>query len=103
MQEIVNLLPVLLVSVTMNLFAGLYYNIGTNDIKFDKAILIKGVIKAFIICSMFVGTAYCFEMTDLSAIGIEPKPIMLAAITLYMTKALTSLAKILGVDTHGKK
>ena len=76
MQEIVNLLPVLLVSVTMNLLAGLYYNIGTNDIKFDKAILIKGVIKAFIICSMFVGTAYCFEMTDLSAIGIEPKPIM---------------------------
>ena len=47
MQEIVNLLPVLLVSVTMNLLAGLYYNIGTNDIKFDKAILIKGVIKAF--------------------------------------------------------
>lgn len=98
MQEVLNLLPVLAIAISMNIASGLYYNIGIQKLKFDKKILISGLIKALIIAGMFIGTSYCFETTDLSSIGVTPIFIMTSAITLYVTKALISLAKILGVD-----
>lgn len=98
MEEILRLLPVLAIAITMNTATGVYYNVGTKNTQFSLSILLSGVIKACIISGCFVGSAYCFEVTDLSALGVNPQLIMNAAITLYMGKALTSFMKILGVE-----
>ena len=98
MVEILKLLPVLAVAIAMNIGAGLYYNIGTQKLSFDYKVLITGIVKAVIIAGMFIGTAYCFEATDLSSIGVTPIFVMTSAITLYVGKALVSLGKILGVE-----
>ena len=102
MTEILNLLPVLAVAIAMNIGAGIYYNIGTKELAFSWKILISGVIKAAIVAGMFIGTAYCFEATDLSSIGVTPVFVMMSAITLYVAKALISLGKILGVEIKAK-
>lgn len=102
MTEILKLLPVLAVAIAMNIGAGLYYSVGTKKLTFDCKKLISGIIKAIIVAGMFVGTAYCFEATDLSSIGVTPIFVMMSAITLYVTKALISLGKILGVDIQTK-
>lgn len=102
MVEIIKLLPVLIIAVIMNVAAGTWYNVNISNIVFDKSKLINGIIKAAIICAMFIGTAYCFDATDLSGIGITPIAIMNAAIILYVGKAVMSLSKILGVDTSAK-
>ena len=101
MDEIIRTLPILAVAILMNIGAGLYYNIGTKDLSFDMKKLVNGVIKALIICGMFVGTAYC--STDLSSIGVTPQFIMNSAIVIYVSKSVISLGKILGVDTEHKK
>lgn len=98
MKEIFNLLPVLFIAITLNIIAGIYYNIGNKHMSFELKKLITGVIKAAIIAAIFVGTSFCFEATDLSSIGITPMFMMTSAITLYVGKALTSLAKILGIQ-----
>lgn len=102
MNEILNLLPVLAVAIAMNIGAGLYYNIGTKQLSFDWRILFSGIIKATIVAGMFIGTAYCFEATDLSSIGVTPIFVMMSAITLYVGKALVSLGKILGIEIKTK-
>lgn len=102
MNEIINLLPVLAVAIAMNIGAGLYYNIGTKQLSFDWKILFSGILKAAIVAGMFIGTAYCFEATDLSSIGVTPIFVMMAAITLYVGKALVSLGKILGIEIKTK-
>lgn len=102
MKEILNLLPVLGVAIAMNIGSGLYYNIGTKNLKFNWKTLISGIIKAAIVAGMFIGTAYCFEATDLSSIGVTPVFVMMSAITLYVGKALISLGKILGIEIKTK-
>ena len=102
-KEILHLLPVLAIAIAMNMGAGLYYNIGKQKLEFEWNTLLCGVIKALIIAGMFLGTSYCFEATDLSSIGITPYFIMSSAIVLYVSKALISLGKILGVEIKGKK
>lgn len=102
MNEILNLLPVLAVAIAMNIGAGLYYNIGTKQLSFDWRTLFSGILKAAIVAGMFIGTAYCFEATDLSSIGVTPIFVMMAAITLYVGKALVSLGKILGIEIKTK-
>lgn len=103
MTEILNLLPVLCVAIAMNIVAGLYYNIGTRKLTFRWKTLLSGMIKAAIVACMFIGTAYCFETTDLSSIGITPVFVMTSAITLYVSKSLVSLAKILGIEVKTKQ
>lgn len=103
MAEILNLLPVLAVAIAMNIGAGLYYNIGTKKFSFNLKTLISGIIKAAIVAGMFIGTAYCFEVTDLSSIGVTPVFVILSAITLYVSKALISLGKILGIEVKKKQ
>ena len=98
MTEILNLLPILCVAIAMNIAAGLYYNIGTQKLTFSWKTLISGIMKAAIVASMFIGTAYCFEATDLSSIGVTPVFVMTSAITLYVSKSLVSLGKILGIE-----
>ena len=99
MKEILNLLPVLFIAIIMNMTAGIYYNIGNKKMHFNLKKLVSVIIKASIISGLFIGTAYCFEVTDMSATGITPEFIMISAITLYVGKALISLAKILGIET----
>lgn len=103
MEEILKLLPVLATVIAMNTATGVYYNVGTNKMQFDLRVLISGVIKAAIIGGCFVGSAYCFETTDLASLGISPELVMNAAITLYMGKAMNSLMKILGVEVKTTK
>lgn len=98
MDEIITLLPVLAVAMAMNIGAGLYYNIGTRKLKFSISKLLSGIFKAAIVASLFLGASYCFEATDLSAIGITPLLMITSAITLYVGKSLTALGKILGIE-----
>ena len=98
MNEVLTLLPVLAVAIVMNIAAGIYYNVGTQDIEFNFKKLLSGIIKAGIVAGIFIGTAYCFEATDLSSIGVTPVFVIMSAITIYVGKALTSVAKILGVS-----
>ena len=102
MKEIINLLPVLLVAILMNIIAGTYFNICSENIDFSWKKLASGIVKAVIASGMFLGTAYCFEKTDLSSIGITPSFVMSSAISLYVGKALISLSKMLGVDIKTK-
>ena len=99
MNEVLELLPVLAIAVAMNICAGIYYNIGKQELKFDWKKLISGIIKAAIVAFLFIGGAFCFDMTDLSQLGLEPKGIMTVAIAIYVGKAMTTLTKILGVNT----
>lgn len=98
MKEVIQLLPVLVVAVAMNIIAGIYYNIGTKKLHFSFKILFSGILKAAIVAGIFLGTAYCFDSTDLSSIGVTPIFVMTSSITLYVGKALFSLGKILGIE-----
>lgn len=98
MQDILNYLPVLLVSMGMNILLGVYYKIGISKVSFDPKLLLNGVGKAAIIGIVFVGMAFCFDRVDLSSLGVSPCIFMHSAIFLYMGKVLNKLAKILGVQ-----
>lgn len=103
MKEIFDLLPVLCIAILMNMVAGLYYNIGSKRLNFSWRVLCAGVVKAAIIASLFIGSAYCFEKTDLSNIGIAPNFLMTSAISLYVGKSIVSLSKILGIEINAHK
>ena len=98
MKEIIELIPVLAIAIVMNIAAGLYYNIGKKEIDFSWKTFMSGVIKAAIVAALFIGTAYCFDVVDLSSAGVTPLFVMSSAITLYVVNAPTSLSKILGVN-----
>lgn len=103
MKDIIHLLPVLAVAIIMNIEAGLYYNIGKMKFRFDIKYLMSGIFKAAIITSLFIGTAYCFEATDLSPISDTPLLIIKSAVSLYVGKSLISLGKILGINVNAKQ
>lgn len=105
MHEIINQIPILFIAMIINILLGIYYNIGVRESVFDIQKLIYGVIKALIIGVSFVGLAHCFDITDLSSLGVTPIFIMNSAIILYIGKALMSLGKILGIniETANKK
>lgn len=102
MQEIIQLLPILGISIAMNMATGMYYSIGTQKKNFNTETLFAGIGKACIVAGTFLGAALCFDATDLSSIGITPAFIMTSAIMLYVTKALRSLAHILGIEFEQK-
>lgn len=102
MKEILNLLPVLLVAIFMNIEVGIYRSIEIKNLCFSWKTLITGIVKAGIISSIFIGTAYCFEATDLSSIGVTPVFLITSAITLYVGKTIISLGEILGIEIHTK-
>lgn len=103
MIEILNLLPVLAIAIAMNIGTGIYYNIGKKKLNFSFQTLFYGMVKAGIVSATFIGFAFCFEATDLSSIGVTPKFIMTSAIAIYVTKAINSLGKILGIDIADKQ
>ena len=100
MLEILNYLPLLGIAVVCNILCGIYYNINVKEIKFNWLKLFNGIMKAIIVIVVFIGMAYIFDqMKELAeALGVTPKFIMVSAITLYTSKVLISLGKILGVE-----
>lgn len=100
MLEILNYLPLLGIAVVCNILCGIYYNINVKEIKFNWNKLFNGIMKAIIVIVVFIGMAYIFDqMKELAeALGVTPKFIMVSAITLYTSKVLISLGKILGVE-----
>lgn len=98
MLDIIKMLPILAIAVSINIILGMYYNIGRKKIMFDWKILLQGIFKAVIVAISFIGLAYCFDVVDLSSIGITPTTIMGASIILYVTKDIDKLSKVLGVE-----
>ena len=100
MIEILNYLPLLGIAVICNILCGIYYSINMKEISFDWNKLFNGIRKAIIVIVVFIGMAYIFDqMKELAeALGVTPKFIMVSAITLYTSKVLISLGKILGVE-----
>lgn len=103
LNTIMNQMVSLSIAIGINVLLGLYYNINVKSIKFEASTLFNGLIKAAIIAVSFIGLAFCFDMTDLSSIGISPELIMNAAVILYVTKDIQNLMKILGVESVMKK
>ena len=98
MENIANSLPILAVAMVLNVLFGIYNSIVNSDVKFDKTLLIKGIAKAILIGSGFIGLAFCFDRADLSMLGIEPYAIMNMVIILYVSKFINNFAKVLGID-----
>ena len=101
MQDILFSMPVLLVSMGMNILLGLYYQVGIRRAPFQLRRLVDGAAKAGVVGLAFIGLAFCFDRIDLSSLGISPCIIMHSAICLYIGKVAAHLTKILGVS--GKK
>ena len=105
-DTIIRYLPVLGVSIIVNILLGLYHNIGMEGQSFDWKKLVQGAAKAGVVAVAFVGLAYCFDATDtiidLGVLELDPNLIMISAITIYMIKGVTTLANILGIKTINK-
>lgn len=97
LTNITHLLPTLAIAIVINMLLGVYNNISIDKCNFDWKVLVNGIAKAAIIACAFMGIAYAFDTTDLSAIGVTPDLIMNSAIILYMGKAVQNLIKILGI------
>lgn len=99
MKEVFELLLLLGIAVFSNLLCGLYLNIGMKQISFDKNKLINGIAKALCVSLSFIGLAYIiYEVPSLSdAIGVEPKAMIISAISLYAGKTAISLCNIFGI------
>lgn len=100
LEAVLGQLVALIIAAISNILIGVYNNINIENCNFSWQKLLTGVIKAAIIIVAFIGIAYCFDVTDLSAIGATPDLIMNAAIVLYVGKTLQNLAKILGINMN---
>ena len=102
MNQIITYLPVLAIVMAINIALGMYYQIGKQNFKFDKAKFINGIIKAAILGLSAVGLAYCFDVVDLTSVGITPLLVIQTAIITYAGKDLINFGKILGVTVQTK-
>ena len=100
MKECIELLGLLGVAVCSNIALGMYSNIGNGTEKFDKKKFVNGVLKAVCVSAGFLGLSYIvFKLPELAlAVGVEPKAIMIGAITVYVTKATATLLSIFGIE-----
>ena len=93
----------LIIAAIVNILMGIYNNVSVENCKFDFHKLLNGIIKAIIIIVSFIGIAYCFDVTDLSSIGVTPDLVVNAAIVLYVGKAMQNIMKVIGVTQIGNK
>lgn len=98
-----NQLIALCIAAIVNILLGMYYNINLDECHFETKKFLQGFIKAGIVIISFIGMAYCFEVTDLSVIGVTPELVINSALILYVTKAMQNLIKILGIDSLSSK
>lgn len=93
-------LVALCVAAIANILMGMYNNINLENCNFNIKKFFTGVIKAGIIIATFIAVGYCFDVTDLSALGVTPDLVINAAIVLYIGKAMQNLMKVLGVTLN---
>ena len=100
MKECIELLGLLGIAVCSNIALGMYSNIGNGTEKFDKKKFVNGIVKAGCVSVGFLGLSYIvFKLPELAlAVGVEPKAIMIGAITVYVTKATATLLSIFGIE-----
>jgi hypothetical protein len=99
LKEVFNLLPVLVVAMTMNTLTGVYQKVGVEKIPFNWNIFCNGVIKLFIILGCLVGCAYCCEQVAFLELNeFAPHLIMQLGITGYVGKVAYNLLNI--IKTH---
>jgi len=103
MTEILNMLQVLAILMGVNILLGTYDNVKLEKDEFDIKKLLTGIVKAGIIGVSALGLSYCTGIIDLSSIGVTPELIVGAANIAYAGKALTNLAKCLGIDFESLK
>ena len=103
MTEILGMLQVLAILMGINILLGTYDNVKLEKNNFDIKTLLTGVVKAGIIGVSAIGLSYCIGIVDLSQIGVTPELIVGAANITYAGKALTNLAKCLGIDFESLK
>lgn len=79
--------------VLINIACSVFYNINVKDIKFDIFKLLNGLYKGIIVSFSFVGLAFALQQLPQisSAVGVQPKALMIASIVYYFKKAMTSL------------
>lgn len=98
-KEIIFLIPFLGLSVIINIVLGMYYNIGTKKIKFNKNKFWGGILKAIIIAFSAIGLAVIFEYVagniSIGNIELLPDDLIKTAIILYVSKAIINLKNIL--------
>lgn len=100
MKECFELLVLLGIAVVSNIALGMYSNIGNGNESFDKKKFINGVLKAICVSAGFLGLSYILcELPDLAtALGVEPKAMMITAIGTYVAKATKTLLSIFGIE-----
>ena len=100
-EIILQYLPVLGVTIAVNIILGVYNNIENIKENFDWRKLVKGIIKSACVALAFLGLAYVFDATgtiiDTGVFEVNPEMIMTSAIILYAGKAIQNLMGILGV------
>lgn len=104
---ILDYLPILGISIIINIMLGTYYNIEMIKEIFSLHKLISGIVKATIVTISFIGLAYCFDATgaiiDIGIMELTPEMIMTSAISIYMVKDTIKLANILGIPNIKKE
>ena len=99
MQEAIQLLGLLGLAVISNILGGMYVNVNIKEFKFDWQKLVNGINKAIIISFMFLSLAYIIEqIPDLeSVLGVQPKAMIISAISIYVAKTGQHLIDIFGI------
>lgn len=99
MQEAIQLLVLLGLAVISNILGGMYVNVNIKYFKFEWQKLVNGIIKAIIISFMFLSLAYIIEqIPDLeSVLGVQPKAMIISAISIYVAKTGQHLIDIFGI------
>ena len=105
MKEVFELLSILGIVVVGNILGGVYYSINVKNFKFDLTKFINGILKAICIAFMFVGLAYALDKVPnlQETIGVQPKAMIISAITIYATKIGEHLFNILGISKQTTK
>lgn len=93
MEECIKLIVVLAILALANIVGGVVNNVKLKQFSFSWKKLLNGVIQFLGIGFMFVALAYCIETIPEigSALGVQPKTMILAAITIYAKKIFEQL------------
>lgn len=93
MEECIKLIVVLAILALANIVGGVVNNVKLKQFSFSWKKLLNGVIQFLGIGFMFVALAYCIETIPEieNALGVQPKTMILAAITIYAKKIFEQL------------
>ena len=98
LNEVIKLLPILLVVMGLNNLCGIYKKIGIEGISFDWRVFINGIIKTAIVFIGLIGIAYACDNVDFLDIENTPVIIIKGAIVAYGAKVSAYLYKIVNAN-----